>query len=102
MIVGHDKYVLESKTGGNVREIPHSDHDAILQLWTAMIGTNGHGLVSRFEKVEESIPQFVTKKQCDKIRDKRSDNAKAVFGYIKDLALISISILAFLHGQGVL
>jgi hypothetical protein len=35
-----------------MRQPPGNDHDAIMALWFAVIGTNGNGITSRVERLE--------------------------------------------------
>ena len=95
-------YGVLSTKETQVREIPKNDHDAILQLWHGLIGTNGAGLATRFEKMEEIFPELVTKKRCNAVQQEKKKNAGSVFGYIKDIFLIILSTTALLHGMGVL
>jgi len=35
------------------REPPDNDHDALMALWHAVIGTNGGGIIERIKRIEE-------------------------------------------------
>jgi len=67
-------------------------------MWYALIGTNGEGLVSRFEKMEKLFPHLVTNEKCAHVQEQRSDTGQKVFGYIKDVALVVLAVLAVLKG----
>ena len=80
------------------RKIPDNDHDAIIQMWYALIGTNGTGVVKKLEEMEKVIPTLVTNDECKSHRDDKSHHANRVFGYIKDVALVVLAVLAVIKG----
>lgn len=54
------------------REIPKTDHDLLISLWTFMVGTNGNGLIAKFDDfakctderldaIERRQPEYWTK-----------------------------------------
>ena len=54
----------------DVREVPSTDHDIMVRIWTILEGTNGSGLITRFgclEKdvadIKSTIPNLWTKDQ---------------------------------------
>lgn len=102
MVSGISINGLQSIKETPVREIPQNDHDALLQLWHALIGTNGSGLVTKFEemenKLEEKLPNLVTMDKCSNIQEKKKSKADKVFGWIKDIALIAIAAIALYKG----
>jgi len=93
---------VESLKENPVREIPHNDHDALLQLWHALIGTNGSGLVTKFEdmeeKLEKKLPNLVTVDKCEGVQSSRKSTAEKVFRWIKDVALVAIAAIALYKG----
>lgn len=93
---------VESLKENPVREIPKNDHDALLQLWHALIGTNGSGLVTKFEDLEDSLkeklPNLVTIDKCNGVQESKKSTAEKVFRWIKDVALVAIAAIALYKG----
>lgn len=90
--------MLNVHWGNKVRHIPDSDHDAITQLWSAIIGTNGEGMATRFEKIEKIIPHLMTSQQCRGIQDRHGKKWERSVKWIKDIALLALTALAIYKG----
>lgn len=39
----------------DVREVPSTDHDIMVRIWTILEGTNGSGLITRFGCLEKDV-----------------------------------------------
>jgi hypothetical protein len=65
------------------REIPPTDLDLLVRIWTIIEGTNGSGLISRFACLEQdvtdikqSLPGFWTRQQHDESINRRMNDRK--------------------------
>lgn len=43
----------KGETMAEYRDPPENDHDALMALWHAVIGTNGSGIMARMKRLEE-------------------------------------------------
>ena len=90
------------------REQPKTDHDLLVSLWTLLIGTNGNGLLSRFDifaaetrtrlsALESKIPGFWTRADHEEYLlseaecDDRRENRRKISG--REWALVVVSVL---------
>jgi hypothetical protein len=84
------------------REPPKDTKTAINALWHTVIGTNGEGLVTKFEtldgKVDGIVENMVTKTDMKELKNKRRSRWLA----IKDAVLLLVAILGALKTVGVL
>ena len=89
---------------GQLRPTPTDDHDAIIQLWTVMIGTNGEGLITRFETLEEDVREIknnmVTRTVCTNIQDRRKKKRATGWITVERVALVVIALFGTLAGFG--
>ena len=54
------------------REVPSTDHDLLLRIWTVIEGTNGSGLITRFaclekdvDEIKQAMPGLWTRREHD-------------------------------------
>lgn len=93
---------VEDKLGSETRPLPEDDHDAVTQLWTAMIGFNGGGFLTKFDKFMETV---VTKEMCSSHQEKLADEKKEKQRKLKNcerLFFATITFLSFIFGKDVL
>lgn len=78
------------------REVPNNDHDAVIQLWTAFIGTNGSGFITKFEafkkEMREKLEHTVTHDTCAAYQKKTADKRLRKVNNIY-LAIAIVSLL---------
>lgn len=91
------------------REIPMDIEDAVLQLWTFMIGLNGDGFASRFEKFENMIlkrlDDFMTKADCDLHQTKLKEleeKRKRFWRNVERIIFLTLAILGFIFGNEII
>ena len=93
------------------QRVEHSDHDILVRLETVIIGTNGGGLLARFEKMERdfsefkldfknSLSQLWTKKDhdnyCEELEKTVSGKGLSVRGWIQVIAGIGVFVTAII------
>lgn len=45
------------------RKLPENDHDALMQLWHAILGINGGGLIEQMKKQEKAFDNYVVHRE---------------------------------------
>jgi hypothetical protein len=69
-----------------LRKLPETDHDILISMWTTLVGTNGEGLLGKFEKfsektdfrlsaVEQKLPSMWTRQDHDKSKAAEIEDA---------------------------
>lgn len=92
------------------REKPDSADEMLNQLWYAIIGTNGEGMLTRQHVLEEKFNEYISKdrkESCYYLADKeegRSRNAKlrdmVKFGISEGIKIgAALGIFTWLRGQ---
>ena len=91
-----------------VRPMPKDDHDALNQIWTVLIGINGHGLVTRFDDIEKSVDRIeckmndmVTVKSCQVIQNREKRKYVARWVTLERVILLAIAVFGALKGFGI-
>ncbi len=80
------------------KEVPKTDHDAIIQMWTVLIGVNGSGLVKKFECVEQDMEEIMAKVIAIERDQKRR---KAAWLTLDRLILACVAVITGLSALGV-
>lgn len=93
---------------GQSRPMPKDDHDALTQIWTALLGMNGSGLFSKFgdledsvERIEKRMDSVVTIEACANVQDKQKKKRIGRWVTFERVALVIIAILGALEGFNV-
>jgi len=96
---------VEDKLGAKEREVPATPAERQLQLWHAVIGTNGSGLVTKVDTLASELSSFrieyirghsdvVTKKDCASVHQKGIDSKTRIRTWV----LFVIAVGSFLWG----
>jgi len=81
-----------------MRSQPEDDHKAITALWHMVQGTNGEGLLAKFERLNEKIftrIETLEKKSGDALVtrvDRLEKRGKNIWMVIKDIILIFVAV----------
>jgi hypothetical protein len=43
-----------------IRSLPKTDHDILISMWTLLVGTNGEGLLGKFETFSDETRKHLT------------------------------------------
>lgn len=81
-----------------LRKPPDDTEKAIMQLWHAVIGTNGSGLVAQMKDLKDEMPNYVSLKECNAYHegvDRKSRRTERIL-------FACIALFGFLFGEQVI
>lgn len=94
-----------------IRTLPETDHDILISMWTLLIGTNGEGLIGKFDSFREEarkhlaaidgqLPKMWTReehaaaeREAEECNDRRNDRRKISLREWIMISLTAISVI---------